>query len=495
MRPLMRIWIVCVGVACTGIAQAAPSGVAQVAPSVAARENYKRAAQLDDNGDAEKALVLIDKGLAIAPKDLALLGLKGSVLLKLHNYTAALAAYQAYLDAGATGANRREAQKIVNNLGAVQATFLEITLANGPAAIYLDSKTQGVFCTAAPSCNQAVLPGEYKVIAERSGFERWTGPVVIENGKTAKLAVTLVETPSLLIVHVAQPGARVTVDDTAYDAPTKVAAGEHRIVVTLAGHVDARLDAVAHEGKPVELDVVLTPRVAIHVEPPGAALVLDDKPVAIEDGGLAIPPGAHVLVVRAPGFQDRRIEIPAVRAPDDKLAVELAPVPVPVPQPAPVSSPPQLTQQPQGDDLGETTAIALSLGGTVASWVMVAASSNGSLVAIGAFGTLFAPSLGHWYARSYFTRGLGVRLLGVVAVVAGVAVAASECSLFSGKCEESAAFPILLIGGAALYVGGTIDDIATAPSKVRRYNHRFQNVAIVPVIRGDSSGFAIAGRF
>jgi len=297
------------------------------APKVDAQEKYKLAVQLDDSGDAEKALVLINEGLAIAPKDLALLGLKGAVSLKLRDYTAALAAYQAYLDAGATGANRREAQKIVNNLDAVKSTFLAVTLANGPAAMYLDSKTQGVFCTAAPSCNQAVLPGEYKVIAERAGFERWTGRVTIENGKTATLAVTLVEKPSLLTVRVAQPGARIMVDDTAYDAPTTVPAGSHRVVISLTGHTDARLEAAAHEGKPVELDVVLTPLVAIRVEPPGAALRLDDKPVAIADGKLAIPPGAHTLVARAQGFEDLRIEIPAVRAPDYQLQVGLARVP------------------------------------------------------------------------------------------------------------------------------------------------------------------------
>jgi hypothetical protein len=319
MHALIRTWIVCVGVASAGTVLAAP----EIGP----QEKYKLAVQLDDGGDAEKALVLINEGLAIAPKDLPLLGLKGAVLLKLRDYTAALAAYQAYLDAGATGANRREAQKIVNNLGAVKSTFLAVTLANGPAAIYLDSKTQGVFCTAAPACNQAMLPGRYKVLAERAGFERWTGLVTIESGKTATLAITLVEKPSLLTVRVAQPGARITIDDTAYGAPTTVAAGSHRVVVSLAGHVDARLEAAAHEGKPVELDVALTPLVAIRVEPPGAALWLDDKPVAMQDGSLAIPPGAHTLVARAQGFQDRRIEIPAVRAPDYKLEVGLVRVP------------------------------------------------------------------------------------------------------------------------------------------------------------------------
>jgi len=144
--------------------------VALAAPRVDPREKYKVAAKLDEDGDAEKALAVIDEGLASAPKDLPLLGLKGTVLLKLRDYSGALAAYQAYLDAGAAGANRREALKIVRDLSAVRSTFLEITVANGPAAIYLDSRAQGVFCNAAPSCNRPVLPGDYKVIAERPGF-------------------------------------------------------------------------------------------------------------------------------------------------------------------------------------------------------------------------------------------------------------------------------------------------------------------------------------
>jgi len=324
MRTLICTWIVCVAVVYAGGAQAAPKAKPGAAPKVDARTKYKAAVVADDNGEAEKALAVIDEGLALAPNDLPLLGLKGTVLLKQHDYPGALTAYQAYLDAGVKGASRRAAEKIINDLEAVKTTFLDITLANGPAPIYLDSKTQGVFCTAAPSCNKAVLPGPYRVIAERAGFERWTGSVTVERGKTAKLAATLTEKPSLVTVRVAQPGARVTVDDAAYEAPAKLAAGTHQVVVSLAGHAEARLEAAAHEGKPVELDVTLTPLVAIHVEPAEAQLLLDDKPVAVVDGHLALPPGAHALVARAAGYDERRLEISAERAPEYTIDVKLA---------------------------------------------------------------------------------------------------------------------------------------------------------------------------
>jgi len=345
MRALIPTWIVCATVAWTSVALAAPKskGASKIAPKaspkVDARAKYQDAVRLDDSGEPEKALTAIEEGLAVAAenKDLPLLELKGRVMLKLRDYPGALEAYQAYLDGGATGANRREALKIVKNLEAVKSTFIDITLANGPVAIYLDSKTQGLFCTAEPSCRKGMLPGRYKVIAERDGFDRWTQQVTVEKGKTAKVDITLVEKPSLLTVRVAQSGAHVTVDDTDYSAPATVSAGSHRVVVSLAGNMEERREVSAHEGKPVVLEVSLTPLVPIRVEPPGATLLLDDKPIAIEEGNLAVPPGAHRLVARAPGFHEQRIEIPADRTGDYMLSLELARIEVVVAPPPPPS--------------------------------------------------------------------------------------------------------------------------------------------------------------
>jgi len=320
MRTLLQTTVVCVGLACTGVAVAGPGP--------AARAKYENAAKLNDNGDFEKALELVEQGLALAPKDLDLLGLKGTVLIKLRDYTGALAVYQSYLEAGATGGNRRQAQKIVESLGAVKSTFLEVSLANGPADIYLDSKTQGLFCRAAPSCNKPLLPGEYRAIAERPGFERWIGRAIAENGKTTRLSITLVEQPSPLAVRVEPPGARIMVDGAAYDAQTRAAAGKHRVMVSLKGHATEWREVTAQQGKPIELAVVLAPLVPIRVEPPGAELLVDGKPAAIEDGGIAVSRGAHTLVARAGGFRDHQIEIPAERGSDYRLAVELERLPV-----------------------------------------------------------------------------------------------------------------------------------------------------------------------
>ena len=329
MRAWLWTWVACVGLAWPTAARAEPR--------TAAKTKYQAAVRLVNSGNAEQALVLIEQGLAAAPQDLQLLGLKGSVLLALRDYPGALDVYEAYLGSGATGANQRRAQQIVKSLIAVRTTFVDITLSNGPAAIYLDSRSQDAFCTAEPACNKPILPGDYKVIAQRPGFEIWTGRLVVQPDTTATLAITLVEKPSRLTMR-APPGAQVTVDGQPFAAPADIAAGTHHVVVTLASHRSARLDAEAHGGVPVALDVVLTPLTPIRVEPPGTALVLDGKPIAIEAGGIAIPPGDHALVATAKGYVDRTTRIEAERAPGEQIVIRLERTPPPPPAaPAPSS--------------------------------------------------------------------------------------------------------------------------------------------------------------
>jgi hypothetical protein len=172
----------------------------------------------------------------------------------------------------------------------------------------------------------------------------------------------------------------------------------------------------------------------------------------------------------------------------------------------PSMTPPSALPQPAAppaEELSESTAAYLSLGGTIAAWSLIAVASEmdhgaGSkaenLATIGALGTLLAPSFGHWYARSYLTRGLGLRVAGIAATVVGIGILLPGCE---EDCNNTGLGVALLLGGAGLYVGGTIDDIATAPGKVSRYNEdqRFHNVALVPMVRSNSGGLAVAGRF
>jgi len=330
MGALIRSAIVCVVVLAAGDARAGGRAAAPAAGSAEAAASHARATQLSRAGEYDQALAAVDEGLAHAPAHRPLLLLKGEVLVRLRDYTRALEAYKAYLAATEDSADRRSAQQIVDQLTAVLTTFLDLSVANGPAVIHLDSRTQPTFCTAAPACHKGVLPGAYKVIAERPGFQPWTGPVTVAKSRTAKLEITLIEKPSQLAVTVAQPGATITVDAAAYTGPLSVPAGSHRVAVTLAGHIAAERDVVAAEGQPIELAVALIPRTRVRGMPAGTELRVDGQVMALGDGGLDLAPGAHVVVAHAAGYVDGTIAIPADRPADYAIAIELKRPPPPV---------------------------------------------------------------------------------------------------------------------------------------------------------------------
>ena len=170
---------------------------------------------------------------------------------------------------------------------------------------------------------------------------------------------------------------------------------------------------------------------------------------------------------------------------------------------APAQALPLSMQLPSpADDLSEGIALGLSIGGTAVSWAMIGvvvaadsprSSAEQTIGRIGVLGAFLAPSFGHWYAHRFATRGLGLRAVGAgftaLALASVFVMCESECSL---------AIPgALLIAGAGFTIAGTIDDIATVPRDVQRYNQRLHDVSIVPVVHRDRGGvgLALAGRF
>jgi hypothetical protein len=67
-----------------------------------------------------------------------------------------------------------------------------VSVANGPAEVYVDSKARGVVCKAEPSCSPPERSGRYKVIVERAGCLPWTTSVTVAAGATARIPVTLI---------------------------------------------------------------------------------------------------------------------------------------------------------------------------------------------------------------------------------------------------------------------------------------------------------------
>jgi hypothetical protein len=171
----------------------------------------------------------------------------------------------------------------------------------------------------------------------------------------------------------------------------------------------------------------------------------------------------------------------------------------------PVAQPAQPAPPSHDDEVSEGTALAIALGGTAVSYGMLilgakledAGDGGQTLATVGAVGTLIAPSAGRWYARSGGWRGLGLRLAGVGTAALAVAVALSECGLFSEHSCNPAGGVVLGVAAAGLYVGGTIDDIVMAPRDARQHNERLHQVALVPLVRPDHRGLglAVAARF
>lgn len=163
------------------------------------------------------------------------------------------------------------------------------------------------------------------------------------------------------------------------------------------------------------------------------------------------------------------------------------------------------------DSVSPTTALVISLGGTLASYGLIAggiSSSNGAIGGAGVVGTFIMPSAGRWYAHSSAFAGLALRLVGVGTAVTGFAIGFHLC--FAGLIDhspsddqschknENTAMALMALGGLT-YLGATVYDIIRAPLDARAYNeaHRTLPVAIVPVVAPAQHqyGLALAGQF
>lgn len=296
-------------------AEATPPHKVPAAAAASARAKARAAARLFDSGAYEEARAAIDEGLAANPRDLSLLRLQGSVRMATGDLPGALAAYQAYLAAGATGAKKRQVEGLVKELRPITNTSLQVTVTNGPAQVFIPAVTKTAFCEAAPACPPApILPRTYQVVVERPGFERWTGRVTVGNGQHATATVTLVELPSAMSVRATPPGAQVTIDGRPFDPAVPLAPGHHVVAVSAAGHRPARREVDAHAGQPLSLEVALAPipppappvaAVAAVAPRPRARFWTGRRVTAVVAGGVAVAAGAAGLVL---GLQARQLD-------------------------------------------------------------------------------------------------------------------------------------------------------------------------------------------
>jgi hypothetical protein len=196
----------------------------------------------------------------------------------------------------------------------------------------------------------------------------------------------------------------------------------------------------------------------------------------------------------------RRVVLAAVAAAALLLALSAAPGDVGAqPSNTPPTAPPESLPA-TGSYKNPNTALALSLGGTLATFALIGvggASENGVMSSLGSVGLWIAPSFGHWYVGKGWTPGLKWRLAGAGAIAAGIMWVAVDC--IGSSCNDAHPGMFLAVGGGLSFVGGMVHDVATAPSAAREHNARlegrFQNVTVRPTFGSGRAGLALSGRF
>jgi len=145
-----------------------------------------------------------------------------------------------------------------------------------------------------------------------------------------------------------------------------------------------------------------------------------------------------------------------------------------------------------------SAATLLSLGGTLAPIGMIALgerSGNDALVAAGLVSALLAPSAGEIYAGELLTVGMGIRAVGIGALIGGYEVF-MNCN-WSCSREDSNLLIALLTTSIVGYGAGAVYDIVTAQAAVERHNQRIQ-LQIAPMVStpsGPAAGLSLGGSF
>ena len=333
-------------------------------------------------GQYARALVAIDRGIAAHPRHLQLLQLRASLLLETRDFEAARVAFEALLDAGVAGPNRRKVYSIIRRLRRLGDTSVTIAV-NMPADVYIDYKALGMICGKATQCKKRLLPGRYRILVERQGFAPVRKRVRLQRNRVINLTVELEELPSPITVRVYPSDAQVLLNGRPWDPSagnTTISAGEHVLEVRRRGYFAEETTISARLGQPVAVDIALDRRIPLRISPPGATLTLDGRSVALESpavelvgdsrrpmmtGFLRLPyhmaqtgsdralhPMGYTLLARKKDYADARVELPSPSSPSSSLSpsapaeqpaiavdvatavtITLAPLPPPMPSP------------------------------------------------------------------------------------------------------------------------------------------------------------------
>jgi len=131
--------------------------------------------------------------------------------------------------------------------------------------------------------------------------------VDVVDGATVDASLSTAEGRGQLTVDVVPAEASVRIDGAAVSGPHVVSCGEHTVIVTHPGHLQAvvkvDVDVDERRGIDVELEELGTATLVMTVVPDTAEVVLDGR--VIGTGSITddtVPAGPHIIEVRADGF-------------------------------------------------------------------------------------------------------------------------------------------------------------------------------------------------
>ncbi|MDB4992669.1 MAG: hypothetical protein JWM74_101 [Myxococcaceae bacterium] len=234
--------------------------------------------------------------------------------------------------------------------------------------------------------------------------------------------------------------------------------GHWKEAIDLLEASDSRLPACKERAAAVEKRV---PRLTLKLRPgspEGTRVVRDGNEIGPAALGIAIPqePGAHALLVTAPGHKTRETSVTLAEGEVKELVLdagelEAVVAPPPVPPPAPPASPPSST----GKTLGVVLAGAGLAGLAVGTTTGVMALSKKSTVEENCFPVGVCNERGHDAASSGRTLAIvstigfsaGAALLGVGAVLY---LTAPKTQAAASTTRRTTASPLFLPGGIGL---------------------------------------------
>lgn len=194
-----------------------------------------------------------------------------------------------------------------------------VTTASGAAPANVNVQLDGTPLTGSPPSSDQVTVGNHVVQVSAEGFRSVTQQVSVSASQVQAVAIALeaVVNGGTVRVVTTTPSAEVYLDgDRVQGSPAQaqnVAAGTHTIRATAPGRATVTREITVTAGQVTALDLGDLPqasqngRISVRASVPEAEVLLDGASVGRAPYERAdAPPGEHIVVVRAQGYEDLR---------------------------------------------------------------------------------------------------------------------------------------------------------------------------------------------